>query len=162
MRNISIFICTVLICQANLSTAFLWTLFNGIFGGGQPIQPSIYAPMGQNNQTNQTNQSNLSPLQMAQMQAQGWPTMSFNYPTTGIAGAFDDLARGVGGFGAGATLGVASLVTGVLQAFNSLLGVLGPGSSQYGAMLPQNNTNATTKGDKSSKGDQSNDAPADG
>lgn len=102
MRIATIFMWVVLICQSDSSSAFLWTLLNGLFGGGQPIQPSLYAPMGQNNQTNQ---SNMNPLQMAQAQAQGWPAMNFNYPTTGIAGAFDNFARGFGGAAAGATLG---------------------------------------------------------
>lgn len=77
----------------NFSTAFLWNLFNGLFGNG--IQPSIYQPLPPNNQ---------SLLQ----QAQG---RGFNF-----AGAFDsykyNLNRGIGNALAGSFLGLGGLIDG--------------------------------------------------
>lgn len=92
MKSLHIFVVIVLIFQVNISTAFLLDLFRNIFEGPplyRPgyVQPSLYQPMGPNNQTL---------LEMGQVQNQ-----DRIWPTAGIAGAFDNYYRpgGIGGFG---------------------------------------------------------------
>lgn len=88
------FIFIAFLCQLNLSTAFLFDMFNNLFGYG--IQPSLYQPLPPNN---------LSALQ----QAQQWQTR-------GIYGAFDNAPRGIGG----CILGLASLVNSWVTQFTAV------------------------------------------
>lgn len=106
LRHVSAVFWVILIFQVNISSAFLWNLFNGYFGYGMGIQPSIYATSTPTNQTNQTNPN-----------AQAWPAMAYAYPTTGIAGAFDNLGAGAAGAAVGLGLGAASIVAGHLEYF---------------------------------------------